>query len=266
MSFDFGLENVHVLITGAAGGIGLETVKTFRRLGARVTAQYNSKIGGLASLDGVVSIQADVRDESSVQHLLEEAAMLNKGPVSILLVVHGTFVNTEIPMADLSLHQWQNTLAINLTGSFLLCREYLRALRTAPEAAKRTANVVLIGSTAGKFGEAGHADYATSKSGLMYGFTNTLKNEIVRIAPQARVNSVSPGWVSTPLSAKALEDAGTVARATSTVSLRKVATTEDIARQIAVLSSPIMSGHVTGMNVMVDGGMEGRLLFPAGPS
>lgn len=167
-------------------------------------------------------------------------------------------------MADLSLHQWQNTHAVNLTGSFLLCRKYLRALRTAPEAAKRTANIVVIGSTAGKFGEAGHADYATSKSGLMYGFTNTLKNEIVRIAPQARVDSVNSGWVSTPLSAKALQDASAIARATSTVSSRKVAKTEDIARQIAVLSSPVMSGHISGMNVMVDGGMEGKLLFPAG--
>lgn len=85
MSLDFGLENVHFLITGAAGGIGLETVKTFCQLGARVTAQYNSQIGGLASIDGVVSIQADVRDVSCVQHLLEHAAILNKGPVSILL-------------------------------------------------------------------------------------------------------------------------------------------------------------------------------------
>ena len=72
MSIDLGLKDVHVLITGAAGGIGLETVHTFRKLGSRVTAHYNSNIGELASLTDVVSIQADVRDEARMRRLMEE--------------------------------------------------------------------------------------------------------------------------------------------------------------------------------------------------
>lgn len=86
MSLDFGLGNVHVLVTGAAGGIGFKTVETFIQLGARVTAHYNSRIGELANLTGVVSVQADVRREDDVDRLFEEAAERNGGPVSIIVV------------------------------------------------------------------------------------------------------------------------------------------------------------------------------------
>jgi NAD(P)-dependent dehydrogenase (short-subunit alcohol dehydrogenase family) len=174
MSIDLGLKDVHVLVTGAAGGIGLETVNTFRQLGARVTAHYNSNIGELASIKDIVSVQADVRDEAGVQTLLDDAAEKNGGPVSILIVNHGIWPTNDAPIADMELDQWSNTLAVNLTGPFLLCRQYLRALRSAPDAVKDTASIIFIGSTAGKFGEAGHGDYAATKSALMYGLTPTV--------------------------------------------------------------------------------------------
>lgn len=266
MSIDLGLKDVHVLITGAAGGIGLETVHIFRQLGARVTAHYNSKIGELASVSDIVSVQADVRDEAGVQSLLNLASQKNGGPVSVLVVNHGIWPTNDSPIIDMDLAQWNNVLAVNLTGPFLLCREYLKALRSASETAKDAANILFIGSTAGKFGEAGHGDYAATKAALMYGLTPTLKNEIVRIAPKGRVNTVSPGWVATPMATETLKDTAFVERAISTTPLQKVARPEDVARQVAVMASPVLSGHVTGMNIMVDGGMEGRLLFPPQPS
>jgi len=264
MSLDFGLRDVHVLITGAAGGIGLELVRTFLQLGARVTAHYNSKLGELAQLPSITTIQADVRDEESVHQLLEVAGESNGGPVAVLVVNHGIWPTNDTGIVDMELSQWDNTLAVNLTGPFLLCRAYLHALRDAPTAVKDVANIIFVGSTAGKFGEANHADYAASKAALMYGLTPTLKNEIVAIAPRGRVNSVNPGWVATPMAEAKLEDRAFVERATATVPLRKVAGVEDVARQIAVVASPTLSGHVTGMNIMVDAGMEGRLLFPPG--
>lgn len=263
MSLDFGLKDVHVLITGAAGGIGLATVHTFLQLGARVTTHYNSKIGALADLrNDVLPIRADVRDEYQVRWLLERAANQNGGPVSILVVNHGIWPTNDTHIADMQLQQWQNTLAVNLTGPFLLCRAYLQGLKSAPEAVKDTASIIFIGSTAGKFGEANHGDYSATKSALMYGLTPTLKNEIVAIAPRGRVNSVNPGWVATPMAEETLKDRAFVERAIATTPLQKVASPEDVARQVAVIASPVLSGHVNGMNLMVDGGMEGRLLFP----
>jgi NAD(P)-dependent dehydrogenase (short-subunit alcohol dehydrogenase family) len=107
-------------------------------------------------------------------------------------------------------------LTSNLTSSFLVCREYLRRLRAAPDSVKALANIILIGSTAGKFGELGHADYAASKSALQYGLTRTLKNEIVKLAPRGRVNTVAPGWTRTPMAAPALENGDIVYRALAT--------------------------------------------------
>ncbi|RMY09486.1 hypothetical protein D0867_08702 [Hortaea werneckii] len=246
----------------STGGIGLEAVQLFRQIGARVTCHYNTQLGELSKIPDIVPVQADVRDESAVERLFDEAAQKNGGPVSVLVVNHGIWPTNDTPLADMELSQWQNTLAVNLTGPFLLCRAYQRALRDAPQSVKDTANIIFVGSTAGKFGEAGHGDYAAAKSALMQGMTLTLKNELVRIAPRGRVNSVSPGWVATPMAQEALKDRGFVERALATTPLQKVAAPGDVARQIAVTASPLLSGHVNGMNVMVDGGMEGRLLFP----
>ena len=262
MSLDFGLSDVHVLITGASGGIGLEITKTFQQLGARITAHYNSQIGALSSVSNIVALQADVGDEASISNLICQAAEKNGGPVSVLVVNHGIWPEQEVPIADMSLEQWQNTLSIDLTGPFLLCKHFLKSLRTAPASVQDTANIIFIGSTAGKYGEAHHGDYAACKAALMYGFTATLKNEIVAIARKGRVNSVNPGWVATPEKLEtAMKDKAFVERATATTPLRKVASPSDVARQVAFVASPVLSGHVSGCNVMVDGGMEGRALF-----
>lgn len=87
--------------------------------------------------------------------------------VQILVVNHGIWPKDDVPLVDMTLSQWDNTLQSNLTSSFLVCREYLRALSKPGTSAvlKENASIVLVGSTAGKFGEAGHADYAVSKGG-----------------------------------------------------------------------------------------------------
>jgi 3-oxoacyl-[acyl-carrier protein] reductase len=121
-------------------------------------------------------------------------------------------------------------------------------------------SLVLVGSTAALFGEAGHADYAAAKAAIAYGFVRSLKNEIVRIAPRGRVNAVCPGWTATPMARRALEEPGALERITRTIPLRKVGTPEDTAAQVVVLASDALSGHVSGQVVYVAGGMEGRVL------
>lgn len=150
---------------------------------------------------------------------------LTFGPVQVVIVNHGIATMDDVPLADMTLNQWNNTIQTNLTSSFIVCRQYLKYLRDADEIVKEKASIILVGSTAGKYGEANHADYAASKSGpfdtltifhldtfadkfpaMMYGLTLSLKNEIVKIAPKGRVNCVAPGWVKTPMAAEALKN------------------------------------------------------------
>ena len=118
---------------------------------------------------------------------------------------------------------------------------------------------MLIASTAGLFGEAGHADYAAAKAAIAHGLALSLKNEVVRTAPRARVNVVAPGWTVSPMTAQDLTEE-TVAQVTATMALRKVADPADVARSVAFLCSERAAGHVTGQVITVAGGMEGRLL------
>jgi 3-oxoacyl-[acyl-carrier protein] reductase len=121
---------------------------------------------------------------------------------------------------------------------------------------------VLVGSTAGRFGEAGHSDYAAAKSAIQVGLLLSLKNEIVRVALNGRVNAVAPGWTYSPMTRGSLDE-DVVERVTRTMALRKVATSDDIARAVVVLASDELSGHITGEVVTVAGGMEGRTIHPA---
>jgi NAD(P)-dependent dehydrogenase (short-subunit alcohol dehydrogenase family) len=157
----------------------------------------------------------------------------------------------------MDLEQWNNTVASNLTASFLCAREYFRYLEhVQPD----NASLVLIGSTAARFGEEGHADYAASKAGLTYGLTLTLKNEIVRLVPAGRVNAVSPGWTLTRMAESALRDHENVIPAMQTRAIKRVARAEDIANAVVFLASDTLAGHITGEILTVSGGMEGRRL------
>ncbi|KAJ6595582.1 NAD(P)-binding protein [Mycena vulgaris] len=261
---DLELQDVHVLVTGASGGIGLETARLFLNQGAKVTAHYNTNASTLKTLvaefgaERIIAVQANLSVEDDVVRLFASSKTL--GPVQIAIINHGVWPTADEPVATMSLDRWRMTLDANLTSSFLVSREFLRQLEPASDAVKAKASILFIGSTAGKYGEAGHADYAASKSALMYGFTLSLKNEIVKIAPRGRVNAVAPGWVRTPKKEETLMDPAFVHRALATTPLKKVAELLDIATQVVVLSSPKLSGHVTGQVLMVDGGMEGRLL------
>jgi 3-oxoacyl-[acyl-carrier protein] reductase len=150
----------------------------------------------------------------------------------------------------------------DLTSVFLCCREFFKLV-----ARQRRGNVVLISSTAGVFGEAGHADYAAAKSALAYGLTRTLKNEIARLAPHTarycggRVNCVCPGWTLTPMTKRHLQDKEVVRRVTATMALPQVARVEDVAHAAVFLASDRLARHLTGQTLILAGGMEGRWLW-----
>lgn len=123
-------------------------------------------------------------------------------------------------------------------------------------------SIVVTGSETGKFGQAGHTEYASGKAGLQYGLVRGVKNEIVRLNSKARINAVAPGWVDTQLIEGRLDDPNEMwTEAQATVPLRKIAKPEDVARAMAFLASHRAAGHISGECLSVDGGMEGRVVW-----
>lgn len=261
---DLGLAGHGVLVTGASGGIGSATARAFAAEGARVGVHFHlnrEAAEELASEIGGVALGADLRDEAEADALVPHAVEA-LGRLDHCVANAGVWPSEDVPVADMPLERWRATVDANLTATFLTARAFLRHVR-AREApigdADASPSLVLVASTAGHFGEAGHADYAAAKAAIAYGLALSLKNEVVRDAPLARVNVVSPGWTVTPMAADALTDE-TLRQVTATMPLRKVARPEDIARAILLLASPAAAGHITGQVVTVAGGMEGRLL------
>lgn len=257
---ELGLGGRGVLVTGASGGIGGAVARAFAAEGARVALHYHRNAvtaHALAAQVGGVALQADLRDERQADGLVP-AALAALGRLDVCVANAGVWPREDVPVADLPLGRWRATLDANLTATFLTCRAFLRHVRAAG-----TGALVLIGSTAGRFGEAGHADYAAAKAAIAGGLLASLKNEVVDEAPSARVNAVAPGWTLSPMTAADLDD-GAVRRVTSTMALRKVATPEDVAAAVVWLASPVAAGHVTGELLTVAGGMEGRLLHHPG--
>ena len=255
---DTGLGGKGVLVTGGAGGIGSACVRAFAAEGARVAVHYNTsreEAAALAAETGGTALQADLTDEAAVERLFAEARE-TLGQVDVCAAVAGVWPREDEPVWELPLERWRATLDANLTATFLTARGFLRELERSGHGA-----LVLVGSTAGRFGEAGHADYAAAKAAIQVGLLLSLKNEIVRIAPSGRVNAVAPGWTYSPMTRGAL-DPDLVERLSRTMALRKVAAAEDVARAVVVLASDELSGHVTGELVTVAGGMEGRTVHP----
>jgi 3-oxoacyl-[acyl-carrier protein] reductase len=247
---DTGLAGKRILVTGASGGIGSACARAFAAEGAHVVAHYHRGRERAEALEATHLVQADLTSEDETERLFAEA-----GQLDACAAVAGVWPREDVPVWDLPLERWEQTIRANLTATFLTARGFLRGL--GPNGG---GSLVLVGSTAGVFGEAGHADYAAAKSAIVGGLLLSLKNEMVRIAPRGRVNAVCPGWTASPMTRTELEDPELVSRVTRTMPLRKVAQPEDVAAQVVALASETISGHVTGQVIVVAGGMEGRVL------
>ena len=252
-----GLAGKGILVTGASGGIGAACARAFAAEGARVVVHYHrgeeraQEVA--AELDGAPLVQADLTDERDVDRLFAgtRAAL---GRIDVCAAVAGVWPSDDVPVWELPLERWELTLRQNLTSVFLTARGFLREVERNGEG-----SLVLVGSTAGLVGEAGHADYAAAKAAVVSGLLLSLKNEIVRVAPRGRVNAVAPGWTESPMT-RGHVSPDAVRRISRTMALRKVAQPDDVARQVVVLASDELSGHVTGQVVTVAGGMEGRVV------
>jgi 3-oxoacyl-[acyl-carrier protein] reductase len=256
------LKDKVVLISGASGGIGQATARAFAGEGSRLALHYHTDADAASQLRDSIRgadallLQADLREEPAAAAMFQ-AAIEHFGRVDAVVVNAGTWAREHTPLHQMSLDQWRQIIDADLTSAFLTCRAFLRHLKEAP---REAASIVMVGSTAAMFGEAGNAEYAAAKAGMVYGLTLSLKNEIIHLAPRGRINAVCPGWVDTPAARATIGGGPSMDRILSTIALKKIATAEDCAAAIVFLSSDRLAGHISGVILPVAGGMEGRVL------
>lgn len=275
MSF-LAIEGLHAFVTGAQGGIGSAIVKELVAAGCKVTAHDlrpppplpPGEEAQALSNPNIFHLQGDISDETSISQSIS-AAVSHFGPINILCANAGITNEQSHPhIWELPLETWEHVYRVNVRGSFLTIKHFLRAAIAAQEegdeAQEELQNlaIVVTGSECGKFGQAGHVEYASGKAGLQYGLVPTVKNEMVRMNSRGRINAVAPGWVNTDLIGDRLDDPRELyVEAQGTAALRKIAQPEDVARTVVFLASHRASGHITGQCLSVDGGMEGRVLW-----
>jgi len=252
-----------VLITGSTGGIGSACAKLFYNEKATVILHYNTnkdKVSELHKLMPVHSLpyQADLTNSNKVK-LMFDYIYDKYNKIDVLVANAGVYpVNSE-PIYKISNKRLNHVINNNINSVFYCTREFLRIL---VKSKSNYPTIIIVGSTAAKFGAENKSDYALSKAAVTFGLTRTLKNEIVRIVPNGRVNAVCPGWTKTPM-AKHGENSDNIKRFIQTRSLKHIANPIDIANIILFLSSEKYSKHITGEIITVAGGMEGRLLHNA---
>jgi NAD(P)-dependent dehydrogenase (short-subunit alcohol dehydrogenase family) len=227
------------LVTGGAHGIGAAIAARLARDGWRVVVA-DLDPNGAAPPDGRYTV-CDVADETAVSALLGDLATLE---ARLDALVCNAGINVRKPITQLALAEWSRVIGTNLTSTFLLTRAGEALLRAAK------GSVVTIASTRAHMSEPDTEAYAASKGGLV-ALTHALS---VSLAPDVRVNCISPGWIFTKGEPPRPEDdafhpAG------------RVGTPGDVAALVAFLVGP-ESGFITGAEFMADGGVTRKMIYP----
>jgi 3-oxoacyl-[acyl-carrier protein] reductase len=234
------------LVTGGAGGIGAATARVLSAGGWPVAINYRSDAEGaeevanaIAEADGrATAVQADVRDPAAVDRLFRSVEE-RFGPV--LVLVNNAGVRADGLAPQLGDDEWARVLETNLSAAFRATRRALGPMLRA-----RFGRVVSIASVVGPRANAGQANYAASKAGLI-GFTKTVAVEVARRG--VTVNAVAPGYVETRLTDGVGE--GLV----QAIPARRTGTPEEVAACVRFLASDEAS-YVTGATLTVDGGLS----------
>ena len=226
-----------VLITGASRGIGLATAQRFAALGDKVAITYNTS----APTGDFLAVPCDVTKQEDVDRTFAEVEE-KLGPVEILVSNAG--ITRDGLLLRMKEQDFAEVIDANLTGAFRVSK---RATQTMLRA--RKGRIILVSSVVGLSGQAGQANYAASKAGLV-GFARSLARELG--SRSITVNVVAPGPVDTDMT-RALGEEKLQAFA-ALVPLGRIATTDEIAGVITFLASTD-AAYITGAVIPVDGGL-----------
>ncbi len=236
-----------VLVTGAGRGIGRAIALAFAREGAHVAANDLTPVNldqTVASADGrATAFLADVAMRAPVQAMVEQ---IREAFGRIDILVNNAGVEPHGSLLTLDEWDWARTMAVNLTGPFLLMQSVGKLM-----VEQGGGSIVNIASIAGRaHGLADRAAYVASKSGLI-GLTREAARELATY--NIRVNAVCPGVIETEMTAKLRSDRAMMERWLADIPQGRLGTTDDVVGLVLFLCSDA-SGYITGQAINVDGG------------
>lgn len=243
------LENKVALITGGSRGIGAACVGLFAKAGAQVAFTYKSNrsaadelISSLKAKTKVSAYSMDMESEADINEKINQI-ISDFGRIDILVNNAGVW---KYGAADqMSLKDWQETININLTGTFLITKAVIPHMKR-----NRFGKIINISSTAGQRGEAFHSHYAASK-GAIISYTKSLASELAEF--NIVTNCVAPGWVITDMSADVFSDKEYKKSVEDGIPVGRIAYPVDIAGPVLFLASEL-ARHINGEILNVNGG------------
>ncbi|HEX5718221.1 MAG TPA: 3-oxoacyl-[acyl-carrier-protein] reductase [Thermoanaerobaculia bacterium] len=244
----FKLDGKTALVTGASQGIGEAIARRLAERGARVVlaARSEDKLKDLAAqIDaGGGCARPLALDVSQPETFAERLKQLPEDFATVDILVNNAGITADNLLARMSLEDWERVLRTNLTGAYALTKEVLRGMMK-----RRWGRIVNVSSVVGLMGNAGQANYAAAKAGLI-GLTKSLARELG--SRSITVNAVAPGYVETAMTANLPE--ASRQDLTGAIALKRLGTVDDVAWAVLYLASE-EAGYVTGHVLNVSGGL-----------
>lgn len=243
------LKSKTVLITGGSRGIGAACVSLFAKSGADVAFTYQTNSSAAkkvadkySKLTHVKSYKVDLQKPVSIKNSVEKI-LRDFGRIDIL--VNNAGIWKYGPIDKMTFTQWEETIKINLTGTFLFTKAVTPSMKK-----NKFGRIINITSTAGQRGEANYSHYAASKGGVI-SFTKSMASELGKY--NITTNSVAPGWVDTDMTSGELSNKKYRKEVTEDIPVQRIATAEDIAGPVLFLASEL-ARHINGEILNVNGG------------